>query len=267
MHPRPVSEQPGRTASGKLQNKAALITGGDSGIGRAIAYLFAREGADIAAVYLNEHADAAETQERIRQLGRRCLTIAGDIGNEEFCRQAVRLTLSEFGKIDILINNAAILFYQPDITQVSADQLERTFRTNIFSCFYFVKAAVPHLRPGSVIINTSSIASDEGYEGFAVYSASKGAINSLSRSLAITLIKRGIRVNAVAPGRTWTPLIAATFPPEMYRFLGTFAPPVPIRRAAQPFEIAPLYLYLASDDSSFVIGQTIHVNGGEYLGL
>ena len=158
------------------------------------------------------------------------------------------------------------MFYHPDITQVSADHLERTFRTNVFSYVYFVKAVVPYLQPGGVIINTSSIASTKGYPGFTEYSASKAAVNALTRSLASSLIQRGVRVNAVAPGRTWTPLIPAAFPPEIYMFYGTFDNPGPMRRTAQPFEIAPVYLYLASDDSSFVIGQTIHVNGGEYLG-
>ncbi|WP_438444412.1 SDR family oxidoreductase [Gorillibacterium sp. sgz5001074] len=267
MQPRPVSEPPGRRESGRLKNKVAIITGGDSGIGRAIAYLFAREGADIAVVYLNEHADALETQERIRQWGRSCLTIAGDIGDEQFCRQAVELTLSRFGRIDILINNAGELTYQPDIANLSAESLERMFKTNVFSCFYFVKAVLPHFKPGSTIINTSSVAADRGYPAMSGYSATKGAVSSLTRSLAVSLADRGIRVNAVAPGRTWTPLIPSSLPPEFYMFYGSIDNPGPIKRTAQPYEIASIYLYLASDDSSFVIGQTIHVNGGEYLGL
>ncbi|WP_248925676.1 SDR family oxidoreductase [Paenibacillus hamazuiensis] len=263
MQPRPVSELPGRIGSGKLQDKVAIVTGGDSGIGRAVAYLFALEGADIAVVYLNEHVDAAETKERIRRLGRRCLTIAGDIGNEEFCRQAVGSTLSEFGRIDILINNAAESHYQPDIGQISAEQLEKTFRTNVFSCFYFVKAVLPYLKPGSAIINTSSVAAVKGYPGLFDYSATKGAVSAFTKSLAVSLIDRGIRVNAVAPGRTWTPLIPSSFPAERYMYYGTEDPAGPMRRSAQPFEIAPVYLYLASDDSTFVIGQTFHVDGGE----
>ncbi len=264
MIPRPVSENPDRIGTGKLQGKVALITGGDSGIGRAIAYLFAKEGADIAIVYLNEHGDAMETKERIRQMGRRCLTIAGDIGYETFCRQAVSQTLSEFGRIDILINNAAMQYFQSNIQQISTEQLERVFRTNVFSYLYFAKAVVPYLRPGSTIINTSSIAAVEGYPGFIDYSASKGAVCALTRSLAATLIANGIRVNSVAPGRTWTPLIPATLPPEIYTVYGY---DTPMKRAAQPVELAPVYLYLASDDSTYVVGQTIHVDGGEFYGL
>lgn len=267
MYPRPISVPPYGNSGGKLRNKTAIITGGDSGIGRAIAYLFAREGADIAIIYLNEHVDAEETRQTIAQLGRRCLTIAGDIGNEPFCRYAVRRTISELGRIDILVNNAAESHLQPDFERLTSEQLERTFRTNVFSQFYMAKAVIPYLKPGSSIINTSSISADKGYAGLTDYSASKGAVNAFTRSLAVTLIDRGIRVNAVSPGRTWTPIVPSSFPPEIYMTYGSFDAPGPMRRTAQPYEIAPIYLYLASDDSSFVIGQTFHVNGGEIFGL
>lgn len=263
MNPRPVSEFPDRTPSGRMRGKVALITGGDSGIGRAVAYLFAAEGADVAIVYLNEHADAAETQERVRRLGRRCLAIPGDIGDDVFCRQAVRLTVSEFGRLDVLVNNAGTQYFTTDIMQISAGQIERVFRTNVFSQLYLAQAAVPYMRPGSSIINTSSIAAYEGYPGFVDYTASKGAVSALTRGLAASLIGRGIRVNEVSPGRTWTPLVAFTFPPEIYSVYGHVTP---MKRAAQPAEIAPAYLYLASSESAYVVGQTIHVNGGEYLG-
>lgn len=267
MLPRPVSEGPGTVGTGKLQNKVAIITGGDSGIGRAIAYLFAREGADIAIVYLNEHVDASETQARIQQYGRRCLTIAGDIGDEAFCRQAVEQTVSQFGRVDILINNAGELIYEEDLSKLTSEQLLRIFQTNVFPCFYFTKAVLPYLQPGSTIINTSSLAADIGYPAMASYSASKAAVSALTRSFAVTLADRGIRVNAVAPGRTWTPLIPSSLPPDFYMFYGSLNNPGPVKRAAQPYEIAPIYLYLASEESRFVIGQTIHVNGGEYMGL
>ncbi|KRF28115.1 SDR family oxidoreductase [Paenibacillus sp. Soil787] len=262
MIPRPISENINHIGTGKLQGKVAIITVGDSGIGRAIVYLFAKEGADIVVVYLNEHGDAAETKARVEQIGRRCLTIAGDIGYEDFCREAVGRAISEFGRIDILINNAAEQHVQSSIEHITAEQLERTFRTNFFSFVYFAKAVVPYLRPGSTIINTSSVTSMVGFEQLIDYSATKGAVSAFTRSLALSLLKRGIRVNAVAPGRTWTPLIPASLPPEMYM---TFGSDNPIARPCQTFELAPAYLYLASDDSSYAVGITLHVNGGEYL--
>lgn len=263
MIPQPISENPNHIGTGKLLNKVAIITGGDSGIGRAITYLFAKEGADVVVVYLNEHGDAEETKQRVQQLGRRCLTIAGDIGYEAFCRQAVEQTLSEFGRVDILINNAAEQHAQNSIEQISAEQMERTFRTNFFSYFYFAKAVVPHMKPGSTIINTSSVTVNAGFPLLLDYASTKGAVTSFTRSLALSLIDRGIRVNTVSPGTTWTPLIPASLPPEAYMFFGRDNP---IKRAAQPVELAPIYLYLASDDSTYVVGQNMNVNGGEFFG-
>jgi NAD(P)-dependent dehydrogenase (short-subunit alcohol dehydrogenase family) len=263
MIPRPVSENPAYVGSGKLCDKVAIITGGDSGIGRAVAYAFAKEGADIVIVYYNEHGDAQETLARVNQLGRRCLTIAGDIGDEAFCGHVVEMTIRTFGRIDCLINNAAMQFYQESIETITREQLERTFRTNIFAMFYLTKAALPYLKPGSTIINTSSVTANVGFKGLIDYSATKGAINTFTRSLSLSLIDRGIRVNAVAPGRTWTPLQPASMPPKLYISAGF---DTPMRKDAQPWEIAPAYVYLASDDSTFVMGQVINVNGGAFFG-
>lgn len=263
MVPKPVSERPSYKGSGKLAGKAALITGGDSGIGRAAAYAFAKEGADVAIVYYNEHGDAEQTRNRVEQLGRRCLAIAGDVGDEAFCRSAVEQTVRGLRRLDVLVNNAAVQFYQPGIEHITREQLELTFRTNIFSMFYMVKAALPYLKPGSAIVNTSSETATRGYTHLIDYSATKGAISTFTRSLALSLADRGIRVNAVAPGSTWTPLIPASLPPESYM---SFGYDTPLKRSAEPAEMAPAYVYLASDDSSYVTGQVIHVNGGSYFG-
>jgi NAD(P)-dependent dehydrogenase (short-subunit alcohol dehydrogenase family) len=264
MHPRPISENPHYVGTGKLLDKVAIITGGDSGIGRAVSYAFAKEGAHIAIVYLNEHVDAEETKMKVQQLGRSCLLFAGDIGNEAFCLHVVERTMAAFGRIDILVNNAAEQHVQSGIEHISAEQLERTFRTNFFSFVYFTKAVVPHMKPGSTIINTGSVTAYEGYEELIDYSATKGAISAFTRSLALSLWKKGIRVNTVAAGRTWTPLIVATLPTEEAMTFGSGAL---MKRAAQPYEYAPLYVYLASDDSSYVTGQAMHMNGGEFFGL
>ncbi|MFC5471234.1 SDR family oxidoreductase [Cohnella suwonensis] len=263
MVPRPVSENPAYVGSGKLRDKVAIITGGDSGIGRAVAYAFAKEGADLVVVYYNEHGDAQETQARINQLGRRCLTIAGDIGEETFCSHVVEQTIRTFGRIDCLINNAAVQYYQESIEGITREQLERTFRTNIFAMFYLTKAALPYLKPGSTIINTSSETAYVGFKGLIDYSATKGAITTFTRSLSMSMIDRGIRVNAVAPGRVWTPLQPSSLPPALYMSAGYDHP---MGRDAQPWELAPVYVYLASDDSTYVMGQAIHVNGGSYFG-
>jgi NAD(P)-dependent dehydrogenase (short-subunit alcohol dehydrogenase family) len=257
MAPRPVSEPPKPEVRGnKLLNKVAVITGGDSGIGRAVAYAFSKEGADIAIVYLNEHGDAAETKSRITQLGRKCITIAADISSEENCRHIVEQVLRCFGKLDILVNNASVLFQSDQLENISAYQLQLTFSINVFSYFYLTKAALPYMKPGGSIINTSSIAVFRPYGIALDYEASKGAVTSFTKSLSRTLLPRGIRVNCVAPGETWTPLIPAGLSPEAAASWGT---KTPMGRAAQPFEIAPSFVFLASDDSSYMTGQTIQV--------
>jgi NAD(P)-dependent dehydrogenase (short-subunit alcohol dehydrogenase family) len=259
MTPRPQAEDPTYQGSGKLRDKIALITGGDSGIGRAVAIAFAKEGADVAIAYLNEHDDAKETKQKVEQEGRRCVAIAGDIGDESFCQQAVQQTVDELGKLDILVNNAAEQHPQDSIEKISAEQLERTFRTNIFSMFYLTKAVLPHLQAGSAIINTTSVTAYKGSPQLLDYSSTKGAIVAFTRSLSQSLIEKGIRVNGVAPGPIWTPLIPATFPEEKVE---SFGAQVPMQRAGQPEEIAPSYVFLASDDASYMAGQILHPNGG-----
>jgi NAD(P)-dependent dehydrogenase (short-subunit alcohol dehydrogenase family) len=245
-----------------LQDKVALITGGDSGIGRAVAIAYAKEGANVAIVYLKEHDDAKETKNLVETQGRRALAIAGDITEEAFCQQAVQQTVDEFGKLDILINNAAEQHPQKSIEDISKEQLERTFRTNIFSMFYLTKAALKHLREGSTIINTTSVTAYKGSPQLLDYSSTKGAIVSFTRSLSQNLVSKGIRVNAVAPGPIWTPLIPSTFPEEKVE---TFGQQVPMKRAGQPEEVAPSYVFLASDDASYMSGQVLHPNGGEVV--
>ena len=259
MRPRPVSEDPDYRAAGKLHGKVALITGGDSGIGRAVAIAYAKEGADVAIVYLNEHNDAAETKARVEAEGRQCLAVAGDVGDEAFCRDAIERTVAELGRLDVLVNNAGEQHLKASIEDITAEQLERTFRTNIFSYFFMVKYALKHLKPGSAIINTTSVTAYKGNPLLLDYSATKGAIVAFTRSLSQALVEKGIRVNGVAPGPIWTPLIPATFPEEKVE---DFGGNVPLKRAGQPEEVAPSYVFLASNDASYIVGQILHPNGG-----
>ncbi|MDF2964168.1 MAG: YhxC [Paenibacillus sp.] len=259
MNPRPVFEDSKYKAAGKLTDKVAVITGGDSGIGRAVAVTYAKEGADVVIVYLNEHDDAEETKRQVEEEGRKCLKIAGDLGTESFCKQVVDETIKQFGKLDILVNNAAEQHPQSKLEDITAEQLERTFRTNLFSMFYLTKAALPHLKQGSAIINTASITAYEGNDQLLDYSATKGAIVTFTRSLSQSLITQGIRVNGVAPGPVWTPLIPSTFDEQK---VAKFGADVPMKRAGQPEELAPSYVFLACDDSSYMAGQIMHVNGG-----
>lgn len=262
MIPRPQAEDSQYRGSGKLQGKVALITGGDSGIGRAVAIAYAKEGAEIAIIYFNEHTDAAETKRQVEEEQRRCLTIAGDIGDEQFCQHAVEQTVKELGHLDILVNNAAEQHPRKSIEQISAEQLERTFKTNIFSFFYTVKAALKHLKKGSAIINTASVTAYRGSPELLDYSATKGAIVAFTRSLSQALVEKGIRVNGVAPGPIWTPLIPSTFEADK---VATFGSDVPMKRAGQPEELAPGYVFLACNDSSYMTGQILHLNGGEII--
>lgn len=259
MDPQPVSDRPEYVGSGKLLNKVALITGGDSGIGKAVSIAFAKESADLAIVYLEETDDAKTTRELVEAEGRRCMLIKADIGREKSCFQIVEKVTREFGRLDILVNNAAEQHPQERIEDITAEQLEKTFRTNVFAMFYLTKAAIPHLKEGSTIINTASITAYRGSEGLIDYSATKGAIVSFTRSLSGAVIGKGIRVNGVAPGPIWTPLIPATFTPEK---VAKFGHDTPMKRAGQPEELAGAFVYLACDDSSYVTGQFIHVNGG-----
>lgn len=259
MTPKPVSEDPSYKGSGKLRDKVAIITGGDSGIGRSVAIHFAKEGANVVVVYLNEHTDAEETKRQVEEEGQECLLISGDVAQEAFCTQIIEKTINTFMKLDILVNNAAEQHPQKSLQDIATEQLERTFQTNVFAYFYMTKAALPHLTKGSSIINTASITAYKGNKELIDYSSTKGAIVSFTRSLSQNLADKGIRVNGVAPGPIWTPLIPSTFANDK---VAAFGLNTPMKRAGQPEEVAPGYVFLASDDSSYMTGQMLHINGG-----
>jgi NAD(P)-dependent dehydrogenase (short-subunit alcohol dehydrogenase family) len=262
MHPRP-DFKPKYPGVGKLKGKVALITGGDSGIGRAVAVAMAREGARVAITYLNEHKDANETRDLVKGEGTDALLLPGDVGDETFCEAAVEATVEQFGRLDILVNNAGEQHEADDMREIEAAQIERTFRTNVFSFFYMTKHALRHLQNGASIINTTSITAYQGHKTLLDYSATKGAIVTFTRSLSEALEDEGIRVNAVAPGPIWTPLIPASFEPERVAKHGASAP---MQRPGQPNEVAPCYVFLASDDASYISGQVMHPNGGSVVG-
>jgi len=262
MTPRPEYEAPLYRGSGKLRDRVALITGGDSGIGRAVAVLFAREGADVSVVYLEEEqVDAEETRAAVEREGGKCLLIAGDVTDPEFCRRAVGQTARLYGRLDVLVNNAAFQQHQEGLEEISVEQWDKTFRTNIHGYFYMAKAALPHLRPGSSIVNTGSITGLEGSKNLLDYSATKGAIHAFTKSLAQNLVERGVRVNCVAPGPVWTPLNPSDKPAQE---VAEFGADTPMKRPAQPEEIAPAFVFFASEaDSSYITGEVLTLLGGD----
>ena len=261
LKPKPDWE-PKYKGSERLKGKVALVTGADSGIGRAVAALFAREGADVAILYLCEHDDAAKTREIVEGEGRRAITIAGDVGNKDFCEEAVRQTVRELGRLDVLVNNAGEQHPDENIRDITEDQLKRTFQTNILGMFFLTQAALPHLEKGSAIINCTSVTMYKGSPQLLDYSATKGAITALTRSLSKNLVKQGIRVNAVAPGPIWTPL--NPFGGQKPEDVPQFGKDTPMGRPGQPNEVAPSFLFLACEDSSYMIGQVLHPNGGDF---
>jgi NAD(P)-dependent dehydrogenase (short-subunit alcohol dehydrogenase family) len=263
MIPKPLIDDPDYLPAGKLKDKVALITGADSGIGQAVAVAYAKEGADVVVVYLNEHEDAHETKRLVEKYGRRCLLIAGDLGEISFCEKAVAETVKYFGKLDILVNNAGEHWENDELETMNLQTMERTFQVNIFSMFYLTQAALKHLKSGGVIINTTSVTAYKGSGHLLDYSATKGAVLTFTRSLSQQLVKKGIRVNGVAPGPIWTPLIPASFSPEDVK---DFGKDTPMGRAGQPAELAPSYVFLATQDSSYITGQILHPNGGSIVG-
>ncbi len=262
MDPKPIVDNPQYKGAGKMAGRTAIITGGDSGIGQAVAIAFAKEGADVAALYLNENQDAKETQKMVEGLGCHCLLVPCDLKSEQAAFDAVDKVMRAFHRVDVLVNNAAVQYPQNSIEDITTEQLGITFNTNVMSYFFMAKACLKHMKPGSQIINTTSITAYAGNKTLIDYSATKGAVSSFTKSLALSLAQRGIRVNAVAPGPVWTPLIPASFSPEE---VAQFGKDTPMGRAAQPFELAPTYVYLACDDSAYVTGQVLHVNGGKTM--
>lgn len=262
MTPEPVVIRDRYKGSGKLKDKVALVSGGDSGIGRSVAVHFAREGADVAIIYLEENDDARETQRMVEREGRQCLLLEGDCGSSTFCRTAVEDTVARFGKLDVLVNNAAEQHMVDNLGEVSEAQLRRTFETNIFAFFFLTQVALEHMQPGAAIVNTGSVTSFKGNPTLLDYSSTKGAIQAFTFSLAKSVADRGIRVNGIAPGPIWTPLIPATFPAEKVESFGSNTL---LKRAGQPAELGPAYVLLASEDGSFITGQFIHINGGDFI--
>ncbi|MDB5111276.1 MAG: family oxidoreductase [Mucilaginibacter sp.] len=262
MDPKPEFIKKSYKPAGKLNGKAALITGGDSGIGRAVSVHYAKEGADVAIVYLDEDEDAQETRQLVEAEGRQCLLIKGDVKDSQFCKEAVATTVNKLGKLNILVNNAGMQIPQKDLKDISEEQLEDTFKTNIFAYFHFASAALEHLNEGDAIINTTSVTAYRSSPNLIDYSSTKGAITTFTRSLATNLAKKKIRVNAIAPGPVWTPLIVSTFDEEKIKKFGS---ETAMERAGQPSEVGPAYVFLASDDASFITGQVIHINGGEVV--
>lgn len=262
MNPQPVFDDPQYKGSGKLKDKIAIITGGDSGIGRAVAIAYAKEGAHVVISYLDEHEDAKETQGLVEEKGVKCILIPGDVGDPGHCKKIVEQTIDTFGKLNILVNNAAVQFPKQDIREIAPEQLEKTFRTNIFAYFYMAQAALSHMQEGDAIINTTSVTAYRGSKELLDYSSTKGAIVAFTRSLSQSLEEKKIRVNGVAPGPIWTPLIVSSFNEKKVE---NFGQQVPMQRQGQPFEVAPSYVFLASRDSSYMSGQVLHPNGGELI--